>query len=84
MLILLSESFFIGFICFVIGTIIFNFTIDKTKENNEQKTQKSRMVGIIFFATGVILHIILDLGGFNKWYCDKKTICGYNNLALIK
>jgi steroid 5-alpha reductase family enzyme len=84
MLILLSESFFIGFICFVIGTIIFNFTIDKTKENNEQKTQKSRMIGIIFFITGVILHIILDLGGFNKWYCNKKTICGYNNLALIK
>jgi hypothetical protein len=81
MLILLSESFFIGFICFIIGTVIFNFTIDKTKEH---KTQKSQTIGIIFFITGIMLHILLELGGFTKWYCEKKMICGYNNLALIK
>jgi hypothetical protein len=79
MWILLSESVMIGFICFVIGTIIFNLSINKTNKDKP----KPYGINFAFFMTGVILHILLEFVGFNKWYCGKKTISGYNNLAKI-
>jgi len=79
MWILLSESVIIGFICFVIGTIIFNLSINRTNKDKE----KPYGINFAFFMTGVILHIFLEFGGFNRWYCDKKTISGYHNLAKL-
>jgi len=79
MWILLTESAIIGFISFVIGSIIFNLSINKT---NKDKPKPSG-VNFAFFMTGVILHILLESGGFNKWYCNKQTISGYHNLAKV-
>ena len=77
---ILSESLIIGFITYVIGTIIFNLSINKL---NKDKPNKPYGVDSAFFMTGVILHLLLEFGGFNKWYCDKKTMCGYRNLSKI-
>ena len=79
MWILLSESVIIGFICFVIGTIIFNLSINKTNKDKE----KPYGINFAFFMTGVILHVLLEFGGFNKWYCNKKMISGYRNLGRL-
>jgi hypothetical protein len=79
MWILLTESVIIGIITFVIGTIIFNLSINK---NNKNKP-KPDGINFAFFTTGVILHILLEFGGFNKWFCDKKKIYGYNMLGLL-
>lgn len=70
MLILLSESAIVGFITLVIGTIIFNLSLNKTNKDK----QKPYGIHFAFFMTGVILHIFLEIGGFNKWLCNKKTL----------
>ena len=67
MWILLLESTMIGFICFVIGSIIFNLSLNKT---NKDKIQPYG-INFAFFMTGVIFHILLEFVGFNRWYCDK-------------
>jgi hypothetical protein len=72
---ILIQSFFVGIITLVIGTIIFNLSINKINDNNKNKPQGIKFA---FFITGVILHILLESFGFNKWYCDKKlcyTLC---------
>ena len=79
MWILLSESIIVGIISFVIGTIIFNLSINKTNKD------KSKPYGIdfAFFMTGIILHLILEFWGFNKWFCDKETLICYRRLSQL-
>ncbi len=79
MWILLTESILVGFITFVIGTICFNLSINK---NNKDKI-KPVGINLAFFTTGMILHILLEFGGFNKWFCDKKTMTGYHMLGKL-
>jgi hypothetical protein len=70
MLNLLSESITIGIITFIIGTIIFNLSINKSNKDEI----KPYGINFAFFITGVILHILLEVMGFNKWYCNKKYL----------
>lgn len=79
MWILLSESILVGFITFVIGTIIFNFSINKN--NKEENKNKPKCINLAFFITGFVLHVLLESAGFNKWYCDKKTLTCYRSLS---
>lgn len=51
---IIFESTIVGFITWVIGTIIFNLTINKTNKNS----RKPYGIGTAFFITGVILCII--------------------------
>lgn len=51
---LILESIIVGFITWVIGTIIFNLSINKTNKDN----RKPYGIGTAFFITGVILCII--------------------------
>ena len=62
---LLTEATVIGFITFVIGTICFNLSINK---DNKDK-HKPKGISFAFFMTGVLLYIILNVSGFNKWIC---------------
>jgi hypothetical protein len=64
MWILLIESLIVGFIFWVMGTIIFNLSINKN--NNENKYKKPYGIDLAFFTTGIIPYIILDLIGLNK------------------
>lgn len=64
MWILLIESFIVGIITWIIGTIIFNLSINKN--NNENKYKKPYGIDLAFFTTGIIFHVILDLIGLNK------------------
>jgi hypothetical protein len=83
MLKLLIESIIIGIITLTIGTIIFNLSINKV---NKEKN-KPYGLNFSFFITGVILHISLEVFGFNKWYCNKEIvtkICRLTELGEIK
>jgi hypothetical protein len=79
MLLMLSESIMIGFITWVIGTVIFNLSLNK---QNKDK-QKPYGIGLAFFMTGVILHISLEIVGFNKWYCSKQFSTSIFNLSRL-
>jgi len=83
MLKILIESFVVGIITLIIGSIIFNLSVNKV---NKDKT-KPYGLNFSFFITGVILHIALEVGGFNKWYCHKETatrLCRLTELGDLK
>jgi hypothetical protein len=74
------ESIIVGFITLVIGTIIFNLSINKVNKD----VIKPFGLNFAFFITGVILHFSLELSGFTRWYCNKKmvtSICRLSDLS---
>jgi hypothetical protein len=62
MLLTIVESTIIGFIVWVISTIIFNLTINKI--NKDKK--KPYGINIAFFITGIFLYLIFEKGIFNN------------------
>jgi len=84
MLKLIKESIIVGIVTAIIGSIIFYFTIYKIKKcNNNKKNNNFNKIIIAFFMTGVVLHIILNKSGFNKWQCDKQTMTGICRLSML-
>lgn len=71
-LILGTQAIIMGIITFIIGTIIFNLTINKDNKDNKDKQDLPKGISLAFFMTGFVIHIVLDITGFNKWYCDKE------------
>ena len=69
MLSLITEATIVGIITFVIGTVVFNLSMNQV--NNKEKVNKPYGIDLAFFITGFILHILLDIVGLNQWYCAK-------------
>lgn len=63
------DAIIVGIISLIIGTIVFNLTINKKNKDNE----KPFGLHIAFFATGFFLHFIVELIGLNQYICDKKS-----------
>jgi hypothetical protein len=61
------NAIIVGIITLIIGTIVFNLTINKKNKDNE----KPFGLHISFFATGFFLHFIVELIGLNQYICDK-------------
>lgn len=53
---LIFESILIGFIVWVIGTILFNLSINKLNKDEN----KPYGIGLAFFTTGLISNFILE------------------------
>tara|TARA_B110000908_G_C10266301_1_gene464314 strand:- start:2487 stop:2651 length:165 start_codon:yes stop_codon:yes gene_type:complete len=53
-----------GLITYVIGIIIFNLSFKNKKEDSKPKG-----LNLVFFFTGVFLHIIIELLGISKNVC---------------
>ena len=62
MLLTIVESTIIGFITCVIGTIIFNLTINKINKDEN----KPHGINIAFFITGIFLYLIFEKRIFNN------------------
>ena len=80
---LFMESIVVGIITLIIGNIIFTLSVNKV--NKEKK--KPSGISFAFFITGVILHLALEIFGFNKWYCNKETftkLCRLSELGELK
>jgi hypothetical protein len=82
MLSLISESVIVGLITLIIGTIIFNMSINKFNKEDKNNVQP-KGIKLAFFMTGIIIHIILEFAGFNKWYCNKKFCIKASNIAKL-
>ncbi len=80
MLKLLIESIVVGFITLIIGIIIFNLSVNKVNK----ETKKPYGLNFAFFITGVILHLSLEVIGFNKWYCNKEITTRLCRLADLR
>ena len=72
---------------FIIGMISLIFSLDKEKEfvfNSVDKNDSlspvlntykdTYVVPIALFFTGILIHVLLEYIGLNKWYCEKKCI----------
>ena len=91
---LLIESSLVGVVCWIIGTIIFNLSMNISYETNNistcgvsdycidnKKSSKPIGIGLAFFTTGFVLHLLLQSVGFSKWICDRHTRWGFKCLA---
>jgi len=76
----LIEAIMIGIITFIIGKIFISFNSDNI--NNEYKN-KPYLLNLTFFLIGFLLHYIIEIGGLNQWYCDKKCMADIANLAKL-
>ena len=72
------EAIGIGILTLIIGRIIFYSGVDKNKR--EETENYNKHLSLTLFMIGFILHFIMELGGLNKWYCDKQCMI---NLSKI-
>jgi hypothetical protein len=72
------EAIGVGILTLIIGRIIFYSGVDKNKR--EETENYNKHLSLTLFMIGFLLHFIMELGGLNKWYCDKQCMI---NLAKI-
>lgn len=78
---LIIESIIIGIITSIIGLVIINIFVkfNKFEKNNKIENYLSKykdkyIIIISLFLTGMLIHILLEYIGLEKWYCEKKCI----------
>ena len=76
---LIFESVIIGLITSILGSIILKIIVRfNTFENNDsiedvlKKYKNTYIIYIALFFTGILIHLLLEYIGLNKWYCEKK------------
>lgn len=88
---LIFESIIIGCITLIIGNLItrllINFNSYDENENLENLLYKycnSFIFHIMLFLTGVLLHLLLEYIGLEKWYCQKICLKDKCKMVCIK
>ena len=75
------EAIGIGILTLIIGHIIFYSGVDKNKREEIEKYNKH--LSLTLFMIGFVLHLIMEFGGLNKWYCDKQCMIELKDIAKI-
>lgn len=75
----LLEAFLIGIMTLIIGLILgytngYLMDID-LKEELEEKPKKTLWITMTLFSLGFILHLMCEITGLNKMYCDYGYAC---------
>jgi hypothetical protein len=67
----LIEAFVVGLLTVLVGyvSLYILMHIFKQTGNKDYLTEKS------FFITGVLVHLICQYSGINKWYCTNGNAC---------
>ena len=78
---LVFESLLIGTITSILGNLAIKILV---KFNSVDKNDSlapvldsykdTYLVPIALFFTGILIHVLLEYIGLNKWYCEKKCI----------
>ena len=78
---LIFESLLIGTITAILGNLMIKIvTRFNTVEKNDNLTfvldsyKDTYIIPISLFFTGILIHVLLEYIGLNKWYCEKKCI----------
>jgi hypothetical protein len=68
------EAFVVGMITLIIGCVVFNLTINKKNKSSIDKSKSPIGINFAFFSTGFIIHLVIQLIGFNQYICDKQCM----------
>ena len=72
------EAFVIGIMTLIVGSLV-GYVTGKIAGINLpsicKKWNKNHIMEISLFLTGVIIHLVCEFGGLNKWYCSNGNAC---------
>jgi hypothetical protein len=78
---IIYESIIVGIITSILGSIVIKGLAKvNSLEKNDYihnfvgKYKKTYMLEISLFFTGILIHLLLEYIGLNKWYCEKKCV----------
>lgn len=75
MLKLLIEALVVGIMTAIVGLIISTLLMMPSKDFSFQKYHFWPQVLLSFFITGVVIHLLCEISGINKWYCKNGNAC---------
>jgi hypothetical protein len=76
---LIIESVVIGIITSILGSVMIKILSKVNSVESHDylnnfvgKYKKTYIIEISMFFTGILIHLLLEYVGLNKWYCEKK------------
>jgi len=78
---LIFESILIGTITSILGNLMLKILLkfNSVDDNNSlehllNQYKDTYIIQTSLFFTGILIHLLLEYIGLNKWYCEKKCI----------
>ena len=78
---LIFESIIIGTITSILGNLVLKILLkfnsvdnNDSLENLLNKYRNTYIIQTSLFFTGILIHLLLEYIGLNKWYCEKKCV----------
>jgi hypothetical protein len=68
---LLNEILVVGFLTAIIGMIVSYLMMGQRSKDFKHWDQ----VGLSYFITGMLIHIMCEFTNINKWYCKNGNAC---------
>tara|TARA_B110000967_G_scaffold156733_1_gene161783 strand:- start:192 stop:428 length:237 start_codon:yes stop_codon:yes gene_type:complete len=72
------EAIIVGIMTVIVGSLV-GFILSKIVSSDLptacKKWNKFHIMEISLFLTGVIIHLVCEFGGLNKWYCSNGNAC---------
>ena len=75
---IIAESAIVGVMTVIVGSLV-GYILSKIVRNDLPKVCKKwnnfYIMEISLFFTGVIIHLVCEFSGINKWYCLNGNAC---------
>lgn len=74
----LKEAFFVGVLVVIFGTLV-GYGVGRVFSSKLPEVcrewNKNHVMEISLFLTGVLVHLVCEYSGLNKWYCAEGAAC---------
>lgn len=74
---LIIEAVCVGILTVIVGTLVSKviIAIIKNKTPSTDLNNRKYYMELGLFLTGVIIHLLCEITGINKWYCKNGNAC---------